>query len=296
MLRKPLHAKILDFFGDLYKSLRFSFHQLQEKKRFGDYYFPYRYLHRDETAIILANGPSLNTELEGLMKENSSLENSLVVNYFVESELFVQIKPKYYCLADPVFNIKECLTDRTKNTYKELNRLVSWPMTIFIWKGAEKMVSEFIDNSLIKIVGLSILRFEGFESKRYEYFKNGIAVPSYVNVTIMALYALLNLGYSTIYLYGVDHTFLTGVCVNERNRLCVIDKHFYGTKTFELPPRSNGILWHVKDFVYDKYLTFLEHEVMRGYADYLGAQIINCTKDSWIDAYVRKAQLDKQSE
>ena len=52
----------------------------------------------------------------------------------------------------------------------------------------------------------------------------------------------------------------------------------------------------MKDFVYDKYLTFVEHEVMRGYADYLGAQIINCTKDSWIDAYVRKAQLEKQSE
>lgn len=293
MSRRPLHAKAIDFFCDLYKSLRFLFHYLQERKRYGNYYFPYRPLHKGETVNILANGPSLNTELESLMTTNSTLENALVVNYFVESEIFVQIKPKYYCVADPGFNIKECLTERTRNTYSLLNKLVSWPMTIFVWKGAVDMVTEFIDNSLIKVVGLSILRYEGFDSKRYEYFKNGIAVPSYINVTIMAIYALLNMGYSTIYLYGVDHTFLTGICVNEKNRLCITDKHFYGTKTVELPLRPDGALWHVKDFIYDKYLTFVEHEIMRGYADYLGAQIINCTKESWIDAYVRKVQLEK---
>ena len=76
----------------------------------------------------------------------------------------------------------------------------------------------------------------------------------------------------------------------------MVDKHFYGIEKYELGAKMNGKLWTMKDFVYDKYLTFVEHEVMRGYADYLGAKIINCTKDSWIDAYVRKAQLDKQSE
>lgn len=296
MLNKPLHAILQDIVKDVYASIKFIYRRCRERLRNGNYYFPYRTDNLGHSVFIFANGPSLNTELEGLMINNSTLENVLVVNFFVESDIFVQIKPRYYCLADPVFNIKECLTERTRNTYSVLNELVSWPMTIFVWKEAEDMVTEFIDNSLIKIVGLSILTFEGFEFNRYKYYKKGIAVPSYVNVTIMGLYAMLNLGYSTIYMYGVDHSFLAGLGVNNENRLCIKDVHFYGTKTVEVPPRPDGTLWHVKDFIYDKYLTFVEHEIMRGYADYLGAQVINCTKESWIDAYVRKVQLERQLE
>lgn len=104
----------------------------------------------------------------------------------------------------------------------------------------------------------------------------------------MAIYALLNLGYKKINLYGVDHSFLKDLCVNNNNQLCIIENHFYGNKFRIFPPRPDGRIWHMKDFVYDKYLTFKEHEIMADYAKYLDAEIINCTKSSWIDAYKRK--------
>lgn len=292
MERKPIRARFETFIISLYKTIEFFVEYFREKRKFGNYYFPYQPLHKGESVYILANGPSLNHEINELINENAPLNESLVVNFFVETDLFTQIKPMYYCLADPLFNREKLLTERTKNVYTLLNKTVTWPMTLFVWKEAEKMVSNLISNPNIKIVSLSILLFRGFESKRYEYYKKGKSVPSYVNVTIMAIYALLNIGYSTIYLYGVDHSFLAGLCVNDDNRLCIVDKHFYGTEKKEFPPKNDGSLWKMKDFVYDKYLTFVEHEVMKGYADYLGAQIINCTKDSWIDAYIRKTQLD----
>lgn len=292
MERKPIRARFETFIISLYKTIEFFVDYFREKRKFGNYYFPYQPLHEGESVYILANGPSLNHEINELINENAPLNKSLVVNFFVETDLFTQIKPMYYCLADPLFNREKLLTERTKDVYILLNKTVTWPMTLFVWKEAEKMVSNLISNPNIKIVSLSILLFRGFESKRYEYYKKGKSVPSYVNVTIMAIYALLNLGYSTIYLYGVDHSFLAGLCVNDDNRLCIVDKHFYGTEKKEFPPKNDGSLWKMKDFVYDKYLTFVEHEVMKGYADYLGAQIINCTKDSWIDAYTRKTQLD----
>lgn len=292
MSKRPLHAKILNFFGEVYKSFRFSYHHLKERNTFGNYNFPYESLHKGETVYILANGPSLNEEIAVLLKNSPDLSNSLVVNFFAESDLFLQIKPRFYCLADPMFNVKEMMTEREGELFRSLNQSVNWSMTLFVWKKAEANIAKFITNPNITIKGLSILTFEGFESNRYKYYKRGVAVPSYVNVTIMALYALLNLGYSTIYLYGVDHSFLAGLGVNDDNRLCIVDKHFYGTEKYEFGPKIDGTLWTMKDFVYDKYLTFVEHEVMRGYADYLGAKIINCTKDSWIDAYVRKAQLE----
>lgn len=296
MSKKPLRVRIENFVVSIYKSLEYYVLFNREKRKYGNFYFPYQPLHNGESVYILANGPSLKDELDMLLRKKVPLDNSLVVNFFVETDCFSQIRPKYYCLADPGFNKKELLTDRTREVYQQLNDKVSWPMTLFVWKEADAMVSDFINNPLIKIVSLSILLFRGFEAKRYEYYKSGKAVPSYVNVTIMALYALLNLGYSTIYLYGVDHSFLAGLCVNDENRLCIVDHHFYGTEKFEIQPRPNGVRWKMKDFVYDKYLTFVEHEVMRGYADYLGATIINCTKDSWIDAYIRKSQIDNKLE
>lgn len=38
---------------------------------------------------------------------------------------------------------------------------------------------------------------------------------------------MLNMGYSTIYLYGVDHTFLEGLKVNDKNELVHVYQHFY---------------------------------------------------------------------
>lgn len=295
MSRRPLHARFLDFFSDLYRSFRFSFHHLQEKKKFGDYYFAYRPLHKGESVNILANGPSLNNELEALMKENSSLKNSLVVNYFAFSSLFEQLEPQYYCLADPLFFTEDRYTENVYRLFAELNK-VFWKMDLFVWIQGVETIKKYVKNENITINGVSTLQFEGFEAQRNNYLKMGKAVPSYVNVTIMGLYVLLNLGYDIINLYGVDHSFLAGLCVNDDNRLCINDHHFYGSEKREFAPKMDGSLWTMKDFVYDKYLTFVEHEFMRGYADHLGAKIINCTKDSWIDAYVRKAQIDKQSE
>lgn len=107
----------------------------------------------------------------------------------------------------------------------------------------------------------------------------------------MASYVALNMGFSDIYLYGVEHTFFENMGVDDENRLYLTDSHFYGSeKRYVL---RDGQHWHIKDWLYDKYLTFLEHERIRGYADYLGATIVNCTKNSLIDAYVRLSQIKK---
>lgn len=294
--KRPLHAKVLDFFADTYRSLRFFYHYIKEKNIYGNYRYPYTETHKGESVYILANGPSLNEEINEIFSSGKYLEDVLVVNFFLESDLFTKIRPKYYCLADPRFNKENKLTERTKGVFKDLNEFVDWPMSLFVWNQAVDMISEYISNPNIKIIGLSILKFEGFENKRYKYYAKGTAVPSYVNVTIMAIYAMLNLGYSTIYLYGVDHTFLNSLIVGDDNVLYVEDKHFYGVKRVVAEYHLDGTPWTVAEFIFDKYLTFVEHEIMRGYADYLGAQIINCTKDSWIDAYVRKAQLEKRLE
>ena len=287
----PLHARLQKWVAEKAATCRFCYHQRQTEKRYPQYEFPYKGSHKGERIYVLANGPSLMTEIEQLEKLKAPLNNSLVVNSFACTNIFETIKPLYYCLADPVFFEDGVLRDNVQKVYDSLNEKVSWPLTLFVWVEGVSNVRKIITNKNITIQGITILQYEGSEKGRFESYKKGLSVPSFVNVVIMGLYALLNLGYSEILLYGVDHTFLKDLCVDDENQLCINDHHFYGTHKYAIPPRPNGMQWKMKDYVYDKYLTFKEHEIMSEYADYLGAKVINCTEGSWIDAYTRLSQI-----
>lgn len=106
-------------------------------------------------------------------------------------------------------------------------------------------------------------------------------------------YVALLLGYRRIELYGVDHTLLDGLCVDDANRLCRADRHYYDT----LPPAPQPIYMKVPHVPYTMsvYLAevaelFRGHEVLRDYAASLGARIVNRTRGSMIDAYERGAE------
>ena len=86
MSKKPLRARFEDFVLSLYRSLEYFVYYNREKRKYGDFYFPYQPLHNGEAVYILANGPSLKDELDELFKDGVPLENSLVVNYFVETD------------------------------------------------------------------------------------------------------------------------------------------------------------------------------------------------------------------
>lgn len=295
---KPLHYKVLKWSKDVYSSVRFIYHQNKERYKFGDYYLRYCQNGKCKEAYIFANGPSLNEEIKNLLNKGLDLNESIVVNSFALTEYFQIIKPSYYCLADPhYFDGRH--HEISMPVFKKINEIVNWNMTLYILmydKNTLDNIKQYIPNSYVRIKGISTLKFEGFEAKRYESYKKGVSVPSFVNVSIMGLYILLNLGYKKINLFGVDHSFLAGLSIDDDNQLCMLENHFYGKEKHRLEVIRNGHLWKMADFVYDKYLTFKEHENMRGYADFLGAEVINHTRDSWIDAYTRISQVEKSKQ
>lgn len=286
---------VIAFFSLLYKSLRFWFHLQMEKRKYGSYEFPYREEMNSHRVYVLANGPSLKNEIQELVTQKD-FQSSIkcVTNFFGNSDLFCQFQPAYYILADPKFFLGRQFEKEYK-LISHINEVVTWPMTIFVVNWGEALAKQIITNPLIAIKSTTVLQFEGFEGKRYENYKSGKAVPSYVNVLMMAEYVLLNMGFKDIRLYGVDHTFFDGMAVNDQNHVCLLEKHYYGEKLVEKMD-SHGHYYTIAEWIMDKYLTFKEHENLRGYADYLGAQIINCTKNSLIDAYVRLSQIEKQNQ
>ena len=274
----------------LFKSLLFCYFRLREKFLYGHYEFSYSSQNKGKRIYILCNGPSLKQDLPELMNDKLFMEeDKICVNYFFYNEVIRELKPTIYCLADP------CLFKTAHiGIFNEINGIVDWDMQLVIpLYGSEiiKTIKSMLTNKHITLVAISALLYTGFEKSRYKSWKAGHSVPSFVNISVMASYVALNMGFSDIYLYGVEHTFFENMGVDDENRLYLTDSHFYGSeKRYVL---RDGQHWHIKVWLYDKYLTFLEHERIRGYADYLGATIVNCTKNSLIDAYVRLSQIKK---
>ena len=281
--------------NSLYKYVRFNYHKYRERQQYGKYEFPYREELGNIRVYVLANGPSLKKDMADLLSDKKFLDSDkFVLNFFANSDYYTLLKPKYYCLADKGFFIDNYTEGHTQ-TLEALNQKTNWQMSLYVPNRYYKIIRKIIVNPSISIVPLSTLQFEGFEKKRYYSYKKGIAVPCYVNVVIMIEYILLNMGCKDIWLYGVDHTFFTNMVVNEENHVGYSESHFYGEEFVELKDYDGSYLT-ICSWLMDKYLTFKEHENMRGYAGYLGARIVNCTKGSLIDAYVRLAQLEKEDK
>ena len=126
-----------------------------------------------------------------------------------------------------------------------------------------------VADSNIRIVRFHTQMYRGFRSLEFWLFRRGLGSANFGTVVQIGEYVALLLGYKRIELYGVDHTLLDGLCVDDGNRLCRIDRHYYDGAEAEL---------------------FRGHEVLRDYAAALGARIVNRTRGSMIDAYERNPE------
>jgi hypothetical protein len=245
---------------------------------------------------VLGNGPSLkNVLLE--RKDNNILKEAdlFVVNDFCVYNEFVEIKPKYYMLSDPVYFLSESpLKDKVDGVYAILNGEVSWPMFLYIQYFAWKIINwkEKIINKNITVIPLHSFEYKGYQGFRNWFLKHGLSSESYGTVVLNAELIGINIGYKELYLYGVDHTFFDNICIDENNQLCNIMSHFYDDKPLLKPIVNYHSTGKEKRYTMAEYLArsaklFHGHEILNEYATYCSSKIYNCTKNSLIDAYKR---------
>jgi hypothetical protein len=130
-------------------------------------------------------------------------------------------------------------------------------------------------------------------SIRHRLYNTGYFMVPDATIANTAIFLALIEGYKEIEIYGCDHNQFLEMTVNENNELCMRDTHFFDEKELNLRPiikpyGSGNTIWRVHEFLFFCYSQFANHELLREYADYLGARIINCTKGSMIDSYERK--------
>ena len=244
-----------------------------------------------EKVAILGNGPSLAKELPDLVAKRDEYD-FMAVNFFAEDERFEELKPAYYILSDPMFFRATAMQQRVDALYRLLAERVSWPMTLYVqYYNPEKFdYRAALPNDNIRIVPFHTTLYEGFSSVRHWLFKRGLGSANYGTVVQVGEYVALLLGYRRLELYGVDHTLFDGLVVDEQNRLCRRDSHYYDTAPVEPKPIMKKVPaepYTVAEYLAETAQLFRGHEILRDYAASLGAEIVNCTKCSLIDSYKR---------
>lgn len=249
------------------------------------------------TFAVLGNGPSLNIDLNNALSMNNQVFAAL--NFFGCTEVFSKVKPQWYFFMDRAFftdNSRNRRRDDIFRMYDIFNNQVDWEMTIVI---PSHYYNDFLNysklhNPYIKVISVNTNSVKASTHVSHWLYKRNWAAPAAQNVTILAIYTGINLGYKNIRLYGVDHTFLQGLFVDEQNRLCLKWDHFYDDES-EVKPVTDTLGNHptIASELKTVAITFQSHEELRKYADENGTQIVNCTKGSMIDSYIRESQLLK---
>ncbi|MDE7078149.1 MAG: hypothetical protein K2O55_06205 [Alistipes sp.] len=246
------------------------------------------------TMAILGNGPALADELPRLLEEKRERERDfMAVNFFAQDERFTQLRPAYYVLSDPMFFRQTAQRERVAALYRTLNERVAWPMNLYVqYYNPERFdYRAALPNPNIRIIPFHTQMYRGFRSLEFRLYRRGLGSANFGTVVQVGEYIALLLGYKRIELYGVDHTLLEGLCVDDANRLCRADRHYYdGGEAAapqpmfrKVPPRPYTMSVYLAEVAE----LFRGHEVLRDYARTLGARIVNCTRGSMIDAYER---------
>ena len=244
-----------------------------------------------DKVAILGNGPSLSKELPGLLEARDEYD-FMAVNFFAEDEQFATLKPSFYILSDPMFFRRTAMQSRVDRLYELLAAKVSWPMTLYVqfYNPEGFDYRAVLPNENIRIVPFHTTLYDGFSTLRNWLFRRGLGSANYGTVVQNGEYVALLLGYRRLELYGVDHTLLEGLVVDEQNRLCRCDRHYYDTAPAVPKPIMRKVPeqpYTVAEYLAETAQLFRGHEILREYADSLGAEILNCTKGSLIDAYKR---------
>ena len=118
-------------------------------------------------------------------------------------------------------------------------------------------------------------------------------MPRIGTVVQPCIYLSVLMGYKEIRLFGVEHDWLKMIAVNDKNEVCLLDRHFYDGN--EKPVYVPWISPYAKEKIPDPLCARLQglatlfesHMVLNDYARRMRCRIVNHTPDSYIDAYER---------
>lgn len=252
-------------------------------------------LKRKEIMYILGSGPSMNESLKRLTCEKNEKYEYFALNDFSVSDYFTICKPVYYIMLDPCYWTSQDKTNENDfnqrlKTFKSLEELTNWDMTVFIPSDVYKklFLQKAIKNTHIIFRPFNYSNFYPTQTYYYNWvLKHNFGVVPVGNVLGGAIYLSINLGYKEIRIIGAEHSWTEDIRVNDQNQVCTIKKHFYGEGTLEPWLKSNKEPFKMYEILSSLTNHFKGYVFLNWYAEKIGATVLNCTKGSFIDAFKR---------
>ena len=241
----------------------------------------------DETSLlIVGNGPSMDTEYMRLFSEKMPV---LCVNMFALSEWFGQVRPKYYCLADPLFFDAQS-EDSVQELLRALNT-VDWNMTMILPQGRTLSLS----NRHIKYEFLPAGTCDNHIFTRVvnQLYKKNLLKCGCQTVIVGALHYVIVKKFRTIYLAGVDIDHFTNYHVNSENHVMLSAKHFYKEEVIDCTNKGmvkKGEFYKCLGY-YSRMLE--EFYCLSKFAKFQGTRIINLSPDSFVDVFRKEKSFQK---
>lgn len=239
---------------------------------------------RQEPLVILGNGPALRPLL-GSYSSSLAEMDLLAVNFFANTPEFFSLKPGMYVAADPHFFDPK--GDEKVATLWRNIASATWNLSLYIPAGRQ-IPASLPANIAVKRFNLTPADACGWLGKML--FDRGLAMPRPRNVLIPSVMIALREGYRKIFLAGADHSWSRTLSVDDCNRVVSIQPHFYADDAKErrrVDSEYAGIPLHK---IYESLaIAFRSYYIIREYASSLGAEIVNITPGSFIDAFPRLA-------
>lgn len=240
--------------------------------------------------VILGNGPSLN---DTIANSSAFLHERplLAVNFAACAELFMELRPRYYVLADPHFFFAFDQPNVAK-LWDVLSHSVDWELTLLVpakFREAVTGITDLSKNTSVNTTFYNSTPIEGFKWIENLAYSSGLGMPRPRNVLIPSLMLALGMGYKTIYLAGADHSWTRTLSVDDDNNVVSIQPHFYKEDEKEVK-RVNTEYMHypLHQIMYSFYVAFRSYFTIERYARHIHATIYNITPGSFIDAFTRK--------
>lgn len=235
--------------------------------------------------IIIGNGPSLK---KVDFSESKYLNcDFLCVNQFaLDEKKFYDLKPKYYCMIDPVyFDDNDVEHKEMKRKLFDILNNVNWKLNIVTFSCNKINFS----NKNIRILNINNNLYKGnFFNLKYYLFKKNIACPVFQNVINAAIYFSITYKAKEIYLYGVENDWHRELYVDKKNNVIRKLKHFYGDEDINLTQRGDIAKGDLDVYFYYYYITLNTYKNLSKYAHYMNTHIYNCVENSYIDTFCKR--------
>ncbi len=235
---------------------------------------------------ILGNGSSLKKVSFDAIDDT----DFMVVNRHVLTDDYLLKKPRFYVLADPHFfrhpeglSIIETIKERT-----------TWEMYLFAPYTKEARTS--VHNTMQSSPNIHCVLYNAgcvstFEKINKWVYMHNLGMPRVQNVMVAAITIAIFLGYGTINLYGVEHSWTKYLFVNNDNEPCLYNPHFYDKG--EVKAKTMSEIQHTKGKTFGYWLhlyayMFDSYHVVKKIAQWNNTRVVNKTPDSFIDAFDRE--------